>query len=92
MARLPGSVMTSNYQMGRKHGKIWKNIEKHGVLPVPVHRNRGILRSLFRTAGVPGYSVVRKAASNKSSRQCLSLKPMRFTHKKNTGTVTFQSY
>ena len=33
MARLPGSVMTSNYQMGRKHGKIWKNIEKHGDLP-----------------------------------------------------------
>ena len=34
MARLPGSVMTSNYQMGRKHGKIWTNIEKHGDLPV----------------------------------------------------------
>ena len=28
----------------KKHGKIWKNIEKHGVLPEPVRRNRGILR------------------------------------------------
>ena len=31
----------------KKHGKIWKNIEKHGVLPVPVRRNRDILRSLI---------------------------------------------
>ena len=23
----------------KKHGKIWKNIEKHGVLPEPVLRN-----------------------------------------------------
>ena len=27
--------------------KIWENIEKHGVLPVPVHGNQGILRSLM---------------------------------------------
>ena len=26
---------------------IWKNIEKHGILLVPVRRNRGILRSLM---------------------------------------------
>ena len=31
MARLPGSVMTSNDQILKRHGKIWKNIEKHGV-------------------------------------------------------------
>ena len=34
--------MTSNYQVWKKHGKIWENIEKDGVLPVPVRRNWGI--------------------------------------------------
>ena len=30
-----------------RYGKTWENIENHGVLPVPVRRNRGILRSLL---------------------------------------------
>ena len=39
--------MTSHYQIWKKHGKIWKYIGKHGILPVPVHRNWGIFRSLL---------------------------------------------
>ena len=40
--------MTSNDQICKKqqqkHGKIWKNIEKHGALPEPVRR---VLRNLL---------------------------------------------
>ena len=27
----------------KKYGKIWKNIEKHGALPVPVCQNQGTM-------------------------------------------------
>ena len=39
--------MTSHYQMWKEK----KNMDKHGVLPVPVRRDRGILRSLLLNIG-----------------------------------------
>ena len=40
-----GILRFFSYQIWGKHGKIWKNIEKHGV--VLVRRNRGVLKSLL---------------------------------------------
>ena len=45
--------MSSNYQIWTKKGKMWENIDKHGVLPVPVSTSR----QLFNPEKRLGYRV-----------------------------------
>ena len=52
-----------------KHGK---NMEKHGVIPVPMRQNRGMLRSLIST---DSRVVLNNVSSHKSCLYATSLFP-----------------